>query len=560
MPLTLPFLLPLFSQIHLMLGIAIRKESSYGVSEVNGNVNLIEFFLTQVFPELQDSNHTHRPMVKATALSFVCTFRNQFSREQLLQLLPLLITHLGSTLVVVHTLAANTIERILWTKEKDSNGLSREKLARADLQPFLQNLFTALFYVVENIALNENEYVMKCIMRTLDRAGDDVIPVTNVVFDKLFPALERVCKNPRNPGFNHNLFESIALLVKNLCSKDPLQVGALENRVFPPFQTILQMDVLEFSPYVFQIMAQLLEYKPPGTPMGDAYRTLLPGLLHPSSWEKRGNVPALARLLSDYMKLAGTELVTEGKLVPMLGIFQKLNAVTATDTSAFEVLTAITTYAPQGALTQHFKTVFQLIMTKLGGKPGNRYPILASQFFALFCGRFGGRLFVDILDQIQPGVASGLVAGIWAPKVSGAAAGTILAKSQIVGATRLLHEAPLFLSNAAGKEAWTKLLGGVVIVVTSSTFTSNQDLGVFEDETPVAYDATFSQLRYAKKIQDDPFASVADPVAAFGAAITALSQEHPGVLGPTIQQGLGSDPKLLGAFQNLCQTKGINIA
>lgn len=76
--------------IHLMLGIAIRLESYQGVSELNANVNVMDFFTSQVFPELQDSNHASRPMVKSTALKFVCTFRKQFSKEQLLALMPLL--------------------------------------------------------------------------------------------------------------------------------------------------------------------------------------------------------------------------------------------------------------------------------------------------------------------------------------------------------------------------------------------------------------------------------------------------------------------------------------
>jgi exportin-2 (importin alpha re-exporter) len=543
-----------------MLGISIRKESSYGVSEINGNVNLVEFFTMHVLPEMQDSNHQNRPMVKATAINFVCIFRNQFSRDQLVQLLPLLIAHLGSTLVAVHTLAANAIERILWTKEKNPNGVDPYKLARADLQPFLESLFGALFHIVDNTVLNENEYVMKCVMRTLDRCGDDVIPVTSIIFDKLFPALERVCKNPRNPGFNHNIFESIALLVRNCCSKDPSQVTALENRVFPPFQTILVNDVLEFTPYVFQVLAQLLEYKPPGSPLGESYQSLLPGLLHPTSWEKRGNVPGMSRLLADYLKLAAHSIIAENQLIPMLGIFQKLNALNATDAPAFELLTAITTYISLESMAPYFKTIFTLILTKLAGKPSNRYPILSAQYFALFCGLHGGQAFLNQLNEIQPGVANGLVSGIWAVRAVGASSNKTLAKAQIIGGTRLLCEAPEFLSSADGKVAWGKLFVGIMEVATSSTFASNQELSVTEEETSVAYDATFSQLRYAKKVPDDPFASIQDPVAGFGSSLTTVSQIHPGVVAPLIQQALGSDPKLTAAFNNLCESHGVRFA
>ena len=113
-----------------MLGIAIRLESHQGVSELNQNVNLMDFFSTQVFPELQDGNHASRPMVKATALKFVSTFRKQFTKEQLVSLMPLLISHLSSPSIVVHTLASFCIERILMTTE-EVGGAKAYKVSRS---------------------------------------------------------------------------------------------------------------------------------------------------------------------------------------------------------------------------------------------------------------------------------------------------------------------------------------------------------------------------------------------------------------------------------------------
>lgn len=44
----------------------------------------------------QDSDVNARPIVKADCIKFVYTFRNQFSVEQLLALMPMLIAHLQS--------------------------------------------------------------------------------------------------------------------------------------------------------------------------------------------------------------------------------------------------------------------------------------------------------------------------------------------------------------------------------------------------------------------------------------------------------------------------------
>ena len=374
-----------------MVGISIRKESTYGVSELNHNVNLMEFFSSQIVPELQDTNSVNRPMVKATSLHFVCSFRNQFNQAQLVSLMPLLINHLASDVVVVHTLAAYTIERILWMKETDSSGVQREKLSRADIQPFLQTLFGNLFNILDNIALNENEYVMKCIMRSLDRASTDIIPVTGVLFEKLSNALERVCRNPRNPGFNHNLFESIALLVKNCCSADPSTCSQLEALLFPPFQSILQLEVAEFCPYVFQILAQLLEYRPAATGLGEAYTSLFPPLLTAELWERTGNIPGLVRLLQAYLKRAASELLDH--LYSLLGIFQRLLTFKATEQGSMDLLSSLTIYVPQTQMQPYCKQIFFMLLTRLKTTKSNRFPLLVVQYFGLFSGLFGGQAY-----------------------------------------------------------------------------------------------------------------------------------------------------------------------
>ena len=287
-----------------MLGIAVKAESNKGVSTVNDKVNIMDFFSSNILTELQDTNHAARPMVKATAIKFVSTFRNQFSTEHMVALMPLLITHLASPSIVVHIYSAAAIERFMMCKDTNQ-GVNRNKFGNAEIKPFLEPLFTSLFAIVDNTEWNENEYVMKCIMRSLSTAKDDIVQVTEIVLQKLNAALLVVAKNPRNPQYNHYMFESIAVLVKAVCSKHPEHTPAFESLLFPPFQTVLQLDVSEFTPYVFQILAQLLEYRPGDSGLGEAYTMLFTPLLTPSLWERKGNVPALTRLLQAY--------VTKGK-------------------------------------------------------------------------------------------------------------------------------------------------------------------------------------------------------------------------------------------------------
>lgn len=164
-------------------------------------------------------------------------------------------------------------------------------------------------------------------MRLLVLLGPDIGQAATFVLGKLTSALERVCKNPANPQFNHYLFESLAVIVRSLCtgqSPDVLVANAtqVEALLFPPFQGVLSLGVEEFLPYVFQVMAEMLYYRPVG-PLSDAYRSLFMPILSPTLWENKGNTPALSELLKAYILRGMAEIISGGQLEAVLGIFQK---------------------------------------------------------------------------------------------------------------------------------------------------------------------------------------------------------------------------------------------
>jgi len=66
-----------------------------------------------------------------------------------------------------------------------------------------------------------------------------------------------VCRNPRFAGFNHSLFDAVAALI-NATATDSPTLTLLEDKLFPCFDHVLQQDVQEFQPYVFQIFALLI--------------------------------------------------------------------------------------------------------------------------------------------------------------------------------------------------------------------------------------------------------------------------------------------------------------
>jgi exportin-2 (importin alpha re-exporter) len=539
--------------MHLMFGISISAESTqHGVSQVNELGKLMEFFSSNVIPELQDSNHATRPMLKSTSIKFVSTFRNQFSKEQLIALMPMLITHLSSPVVVVHTYTAFTIEKILTTK--DGNNI---KFGTLELRPFLETIFTGLFRIIDNANINENEYAMKCVMRILIVANEDVLPATQAVLDKLTVSLARVAKNPRNPRYNHWLFESIAVLVKSVCKVEPSATTAFEGFLFPPFQIILQMDVSEFTPYVFQIFAQLLEFRPQGSGLGNAYTGMLQGCLSPVAWERKGNIPALTRLLKAYLQQAASDIVNSGSFMALLGVWQKLVSSKANEQNSFELLTSIVRYVPHEALQPLLTQIFAILFTRLQSGKTPRFVRLVTNFFALFVGKYGSQSFFDQLNAMQAGMGLMVMVQIWLPRLKSDPPVRLDAKMHVIALMKLSCETPALLADDNAKKLWGETVATIVFLLSSPDMGQAPDDGPIETE--ITSDAGYSVLINARRPVEDPFAEVADPMRSFAQALALLSTSHPGQLQPIIQQSLSVDPKLAGGLENMLRNAGVSL-
>lgn len=539
-----------------MFGIASKAETTAsGVSNVKDPSRLMDFFTLNVFPELQDKNHAARPMVKSTAIKFTCFFRNQFTKEQLNALVPHLISHLSSPVIVVHTYAAFTLEKIMTAKDGNSF-----KFGRNELRPHLDGIFTSLFSIVDNETNNENEYAMKCLMRSLFVSGEDILPATQTVIERLTIALGRVAKNPRNPRYNHYLFESIAVLVKSVCKSEPSATTSFESFLFPPFQTILQMDVSEFTPYVFQIFSQLLEFRQRGTGLGEAYSSLLSGCVTPLAWERKGNIPALTRLLSAYIQQAADDVVNGGYFMKILGVWQKLISSKANEQCSFELLKSVVLFVPQNALSSALPEILKVILTRLQKSKTPRFVRLVTSFFALLVGKYGANLFFEQLNGMQQGMGLMVIMQVWLPSLSSNPPIRIDAKVQVVALTKLCCDTSAMLGDENGRALWGKSVAAIVFLLTSKEAMIGQE--VVDDaaeEVEITSDAAFSALRFARKPVEDPFPEVTNPSQSFVQALHSLSSNQPGVLQSILQQSLSNDPKLSAGLETMLRNANVTI-
>ncbi len=526
---------------YLVIALTTRASTSTrGATQTNALVDIGDFFAKHVQPELQaaaasttsgaaaPAGATGSAVLAAAGIKFVTVFRAQLGAAAFAALFPALVTLLGHPHVVVHTYAANAIERMLTVRSESGAPL----YGAAELVPQLGALLTALFALLgAGGSAGENAYAMRAIMRVTVVVGEGMAPYASTCIESLKSILARVCENPTNPAFNHYLFETVAALVRYICAATPAAVDAFEQLLFPPFQTVLRMDIAEFTPYVFQILSQLLECR---HAVSAAYASMFPPLLAPTMWERPGNVPPLTRLLVAYVAHGGRELVLP-KLESVLGVFQKLLARGATDPQASRLHTAVGCALDLTELerfvTPHFDlclrraSTYKKVGTSLGGT------------WSVFVARYGAVALRARLEALQAGLSTMAMRGLWS-EYAGFSAGATLRKTVIISTARLLSEVPELLDDA--ETAGALLLAAMRMLeadagIGDAALKLNAQPDEADDGVELAgtgesgYAAAFVQLSFAKDSERDLYpGEVASRC--LGAAVNRMAAQRPDVM------------------------------
>ncbi len=77
------------------------------------------------------------------------------------------------------------------------------------------------------------------------------------------------------------------------------------------------------------------------------YRSLLPFLLTPASWQQKGSVPGLVKLLKAFLSHDAQSIVAAGQLTQVLGVVQqRLIPSKINDGWGFELLQSVVQYVP----------------------------------------------------------------------------------------------------------------------------------------------------------------------------------------------------------------------
>lgn len=302
------------SAIYLITSSASKGQTQkLGVTQSSDLVPLDQFALQHIENELSRPNVDELPVLKADAIKFVMIFRSVLPRDLVLKCIPEIIRHLRANSMVVHSYAACAIERIFALKLANSS----------ELAPLASGLLANLFEGLQRPGSEENEYIMKAIMRSFAVLEELLVPFLVDVIPKLTEKIALVARNPSRPNFNHYLFEALSLSITTACKTNPDAVFSFEQALFPTFQGILQQDIQEFIPYVFQILALLLELQL-SQDVPESYMALFPCLLAPILFERQGNIHPMNRLLQAFIAKGSQQIVKQDKVCGLLGVFQKL--------------------------------------------------------------------------------------------------------------------------------------------------------------------------------------------------------------------------------------------
>ncbi|TRM64668.1 armadillo-type protein [Schizophyllum amplum] len=505
--------------------------TQHGVTSTNPRVNVIEFFSNNVFQDLQAAAGTVNPILQVDAIKFLYTFRNQLTKPQLISVLPLLVHHLGSDNYVTYTYAAITIDRILFIKQ--GNQLL---FAQADIHDFAADMINALLKKVEAGGtpekVAENQHLMRCIMRIILTARQSLIPHYEQILARLVAILGVIAKNPSNPHFDQYIFESLAGLLRFVVAGNRSTIANFEAALFGPFTFIIQNEIEQYVPYVFQILGQMLEAHPEGVP--EAYKSLLSLLFTPATWQQKGSIPGLVKLLRAFLARDAKGMFAAGQIASVLAVVQqRLIPSKLNDAWGFQLLEGVIRYVPPADLQQYIKPV---ILTLLQRMQTSKTEIYASRFAYFFL--FSMALNVEGLtpdfimgavEQIQPQLWSNLLTSFiitQTPKMPPKDR-----KVAAIGMCRMLTESQIMLQPPAVQQ-WPRAFDELVKLFSEpqhlqkSKTDEDPDAGITEvdyEEQTAGYQAAYSKLAASETSEPDPVGYVNDVQTFVGTQLVKLS-------------------------------------
>lgn len=426
----------------------------HGTTQVNALVNVTDFFTTHVLPELQNSNVNQFPLVRAECIKYLISFRSVLPVEAVKSAIPNLSLMLGADSVVVHSYAGAALDKCLVIKGQNKKSL----LEPAELDTLATETYANCFRALEKTGSEQNEHVMKALMRVTEGLKEKVVTYAGGLLSQLVVKLKLVAKNPTKPHYVHYLFESLTILIKSVCNA--LEFNAVEEfdkNLFPVFQDILRDEIDGIIPYIFQILSVMLDQQKAAIP--DPYFQLLPFILMPVLWERPGYVPPMIRLLQSFVEKAPARIIEEDKLGAILGIFNKLNCSRAHDHEGFFLLQSLLVHIPQQTMNTFWPQLFAVMFRRLTNNKTTKYIKSLIIFFSFFMVVHSVPKLIELIERLQNGMFTMVLQRLVVPELC--KIGQSERKLCCVAITNVLVE-PSVYTGQYGRDQWHQVLTALI--------------------------------------------------------------------------------------------------
>ncbi|KXS98730.1 hypothetical protein AC578_10480 [Pseudocercospora eumusae] len=537
--------------VHLFSSIAAKgtATAAKGVLSVNPNVNVIDFFQTNIAEDLTNANA--EPLLKVDAIKYLYIFRSILSADQWQAAFPLLVQHLNSSNYVVYTYAAVAVDRALYL----TNDQKQPIIPQDRILPLSKDLLTHLFKLITKDTkpekVQENEFLMKCVMRVLIVIRDGLNQILDLILTSLVNITKVIRHNPSNPGFCYYHFESVGATIR---FGGAVQPDKIEQSLFPVFMEVLQGSVDEFTPYVFQLCAQIVATNPSPT-LSSNFQQLVAPVLNPSMWESKGNVPALTRLLTTMIPKGAEQMAAANQTQAILIIFQKLVSSKAYEGHAMDLIEEIVKNFSPAALENYWVEILKLMFYRLQNSKTENFTLRFVRFYHLVSALqdkgLGADFFIAVSDKVQDNVFTPVYTGIILPDTQKLAR-PYDRKTACISLTRTLADSQAFVERYA-KRGWTITCEALLKLLINPPLPPAADDNVIEDRDvdELGFGAAFTPLNTCKRPSQDPWPEVQDVKAWVGSTLREADQRHSGRIGRFVNEKLDDQGK--AALQSVMQ-------
>jgi exportin-2 (importin alpha re-exporter) len=523
--------------VHLFSSIAAKgtATAAKGVLSVNSSVNVIDFFQKHIAEDL--TNDAAEPLLKVGAIKYLYIFRSILSADQWLAAFPLLVQHLNSSNYVVYTYAAVAVDRALYlTDDQRQPVISREVIVPLS-KDLLQHLFKLITKDTKPEKVQENEFLMKCVMRVLIVIRDGVLPILDLVLTNLVNITKVIRHNPSNPGFCYYHFESVGAVIR---FAGPGQPDKIEEGLYPVLTETLGQDVDEFRPYIFQLLALMVATNPSPS-ITPRMQNLLQPTLTPSYWDSKGNVPALNRFLCNAIPKCAEQIAAANQTEAILIIFQKLVSSKAYETYAMDLIEVVVQSFSVTALENYWVPMLQLLFTRISNSKTENITLRFVRFYhlisALVDRGLGADFFINIADQVQKDVFTPIYTSIILPDTQKLSR-PFDRKTAVISLTRTLGDSQAFVERYS-KRGWTITCQALLQLLINPPLPAAADDTIEDrDVDELGFGAAFTQLNTCKRPPQDPWPEITDVKRWVGAELQAADARHQGRVSKFVQEKL----------------------